>query len=134
MTTWDTDYLPPSLCELVDVIGLQAAQSLVSEYGGVRLTVPTKMPEDHPLAELLGLDTARKLSHHYAQERLDVPNAKAAIMAVRNQNMRQEHADGDSARVLARRYRLTERRVWEILSEGMPDDRQVDMFSEGQTQ
>ena len=58
-----------------------------------------------------------------------MPNAKAAIMAVRNQNMRQEHADGDSARVLARRYRLTERRVWEILSEGVPDDRQTDMFS-----
>jgi hypothetical protein len=130
MTTWDTDYLPPSLCELVDVIGLQAAQSLVSEYGGVRLTVPTKMPEDHPLAELLGIDAARKLSHHYAQERLDVPNAKAAIMAVRNKQMREDHADGMSARQLARRENLTERRVWEILSEGVHDDRQVDMFNQ----
>lgn len=130
MTTWDTDYLPPSLCELVDVIGLQATQSLVSEYGGVRLTVPTKMPEDHPLAQLLGVETARKLSHHYAQERLDVPNAKAAMLAVRNQNMRQEHADGDSARVLARRYRLTERRVWEILAEDAPSSQQTDLFSE----
>ena len=115
MTTWDTDYLPPSLCELVDVIGLQATQSLVSEYGGVRLTVPTKMPEDHPLAELLGIDAARKLSHHYAQERLDVPNAKAAIMAVRNQNMRQEHADGDaSGRSCPKACRTIARRICSV--------------------
>lgn len=130
MTTWDTDYLPPSLKDLVDVIGLPAAQALVSEYGGVRLTVPLKMPEDHQLAELLGIEAARKLAHHYGLERLDIPNAKAAIMAVRNKQMRQDHADGVSARRLARRYRLTERRVWEILAEGVRDDRQADLFSE----
>lgn len=128
MTDWHLDYLPPSLRELVDVIGLTAAQKLVSEFGGLRLTVPVKMPEDHPLAQLLGWDAARTLSHHYAHERLDVPKALSAIQAVRNLQMRKDHAAGVSARQLALREGLTERRVWEILAEQPVDDRQSDMF------
>lgn len=130
MSTWDIDYLPPSLKELVDVIGLTAAQKLVSAYGGTRLVVPMKMPESHPLAQLLGLEAARKLSAHYAHERMDVPVALAAIRAVRDQTIRDEHREGVSARRLALRFQLTERRVWEILAGAPVDDRQTDMFSE----
>ncbi|WP_328184657.1 Mor transcription activator family protein [Marinobacter sp. OP 3.4] len=131
MTDWDTDYLPTSLKELIDVIGLEATQALVSVYGGTRLTVPAKMRDDHPLAELLGVEAARTLSQHYALERVDVPTGSAATKAARNRKMREEHqVEGISVRRLALRYRLTERRVWEILAESVPDDRQADMFNE----
>lgn len=128
---WDINFLPPSLRELVDVIGITAAQKLVNEFGGLRLTVPVKMPEQHPLAQLLGLESARKLSHHYAQERLDVPKALSAIQAARNHQMRIDHARGVSTRQLAQREGLTERRVWEILADRPVDDRQADMFDGG---
>jgi len=130
MSIWDIDHLPSSLKDLVDVIGLAATQKLVSVYGGLRIIVPVKIPETHPLAELLGLETARKLSEHYALERIDLPNAKAAVQAVRDQKMQEEHRAGVSARKLAFQYRLTERRVWEILAGIKVDDRQTDMFSE----
>lgn len=55
MANWDTDYLPASLKELIDVIGLEATKSLVGAYGGTRLTVPLKMPNTHALVELLEL-------------------------------------------------------------------------------
>ena len=51
VATWDSDDLPESLQEMSDVIGLEAVQKFVSVYGGTRLIVPLKMPDDHPLAE-----------------------------------------------------------------------------------
>lgn len=60
MSDWDTDYLPASLKDLIDVVGLEPARKLVGVYGGTRLTVPAKMHEAHPLAELLGIEADRK--------------------------------------------------------------------------
>lgn len=37
---------------------------------------------------------------------------------------------GISVRRLALCYNLTERRVWEILADTTPDERQVDLFNE----
>lgn len=129
MSEWDTEHLPMSLKEMSDIIGLEATHKLVSAYGGTRLRVPVKMPETHPLAELLGLEAARALSCHYGLEEFDVPTASAAIKRARNHRMYLEHhEEGVSARRLALKYRLTERRVWEILAEGDQDDRQVDLF------
>jgi hypothetical protein len=130
MANWDTDYLPASLKELIDVIGLEATKSLVGAYGGTRLTVPLKMPNTHALVELLGVEAARALSKHYALERFDVPNASSATKAFRNRQMREEHNMGISVRRLALCYNLTERRVWEILADTTPDERQVDLFNE----
>tara|TARA_R110000823_G_scaffold290928_1_gene409204 strand:+ start:8572 stop:8991 length:420 start_codon:yes stop_codon:yes gene_type:complete len=117
VATWDSDDLPESLQEMSDVIGLEAVQTFVGVYGGTRLTVPQKMPDDHPLAELLGTEVAGKLSEHYALERVDVPRAHFARMHARNRRLCADHHAGESVRQLALQYRLTERRVWEILAE-----------------
>ncbi|TBW58538.1 hypothetical protein EZI54_03910 [Marinobacter halodurans] len=130
MSDWDTDYLPASLKDLIDVVGLEPARKLVSVYGGTRLTVPAKMHAAHPLAELLGIEAAQALSRHYALERVDVPTASAATKAARNREMREHHQAGVSVRRLALRYQLTERRVWEILAEDAPSSQQTDLFSE----
>lgn len=130
MSEWDTEHLPMSLKEMSDIIGLEATRKLVAAYGGTRLRVPVKMPEAHPLAELLGLEAARLLSCHYGLEEFDVPTASAAIKRARNRRMQAEHREGVSARRLARRYQLTERRVWEILAEDLPSDNQAELFGE----
>ncbi len=116
-TDWDLEDLPASLQEMSDIIGLEAVQALVSAYGGTLLTIPQKLPEDHPLAVLLGTEVAGKLSEHYALERVDVPRAHFARMHARNRRLCADHHAGESVRQLALQYRLTERRVWEILAE-----------------
>lgn len=115
---WNSEELPKTLLEVIEVIGVSAALRLVEGWGGLRLYVP--QPEsitfDHELAKRLGYEEAVALCEIFAREKLDVPRCKAAARAARDRRMLREHDAGDSARLLAARHGLTERQVWRILA------------------
>jgi len=123
-------YLPESLREKVELIGLHKALILVKFWGGIQqLYIPEKMKPEHQLAQRLGFKEARMLSEHYGGEYICVPRAVDALRAIRDDEIRGRHMRGKSARLLAPDYGLTERQVWTIIGRSDDiDDRQAELF------
>ena len=105
------DWLPPSLRELVAVIGLDATLRIVEQRGGVRLVVPSRARPGHWLAELIGLEALERLVDVYGREEIDIPRCAGALRAIRARQIAAEHAAGVSNAQLARRYGYTERGI-----------------------
>lgn len=113
--------LPPSLQEIVEVIGLAATVKLVEHWGGVRLWVPSDVSADHQLRRRLG-PAADKLARHFGLELLTVPRAVVALRRIRNDQIRARKAAGETAARLAREFCLTERQVWYIVEDVEEDE------------
>lgn len=125
----DLALLPQSLQAMAQIIGLQGVLALVRAYGGVRLYVPTRLPDDHVLIDLLGRPAAEMLAAEYGgQPHFDIPRAEGLVRALRNRRIQADRAAGLSVRDLALKHQLTERQVAKILGPGAADDGQVDLF------
>ena len=112
------DDLPLMLRQIVAIIGLQATLLLVGQYGGVRLYVPVKMTPEHVLANLIGFDLAAKLSAAFGgMDHFDIPQGMNAVRLVRNRQIAQKFIAGESLRMLAREYRLSERQIQNIVAD-----------------
>lgn len=120
--------LPASVAELVDLIGLDKAMKLVKTLGGTTFPVPkraTSLGElrYNMLADVVGVDAADALVKHYGGDELYIPRCAAALQAARDAEINEafvaETRTGRSAAdvvfSLARRYKLSDRRVWDIL-------------------
>jgi hypothetical protein len=103
-----------SLDDIVNVIGEEALEALVAEFGGLRVFVPgvSRMHPKHPVAKAIGVKAATALSHYLTfgikgggsnvnVPRLWAANAKKPLIAV---------AQG-SNREVAKRFGVTERWV-----------------------
>lgn len=124
--------LPPVLQEIAEVIGNELMIKLVNSFGGVRIYVPLhsrKVRPDHPLALAIGLEQARRLSEEFAGIELSIPRLAAGIRAVRNAEIHRLHKDDNwPAWRIARKFMLTERQVYSILSAGLTNDTQASLF------
>lgn len=131
MTTWtdlSTDLLPQLLQDFVRLIGLPATMILVEHFGGVRLYIPAIPTEDHRLVKLIGLENLAALSKVYGLEAIDIPQAKAALIHLRNQKIRAEYGP-KSASKLAREHGLSERMIFIIVgAQAANDANQVNLF------
>lgn len=125
----DASLLPPSLADLVDVIGLAGVLKLVEAYPGVRCYVPFDFAIDHPLARAVGPDIARKLIAFMPGEQVKIPKCEAAIRAVRNREIRRRHAAGETVASLAIEFGLGESQTWAICAEDDTPSAQCDMFA-----
>lgn len=105
------DYLPASVLELVDVVGIEAALAIVEARGGVRFYVPYTASPDHWLVGVIGMLALEKLAAYYQGEEIEVPRCATALRAAREQQIAAEHSGGDSNATLARRYGYTERGI-----------------------
>lgn len=112
----DVSLLPPTLAEMVEVIGLAATLKLADRFGGAQLWIPGRLTAEHPLVYLLGRKTAQALADRYALNRLNIPKADRATKAARDGEIRRRYAGGEKASALAREFDLTERWVWNILA------------------
>lgn len=111
------ELLPDSLHRLAKLIGLRATMALVEHWGGIRVYIPEQVEPDHILVEKLGMDATRKLSNAFGSETMDVPRAYHAVKAALYRQIRHEyHQLGKSAAKLARKYGMTERWVYAIVS------------------
>lgn len=57
--------LPPSLIELIDVIGFDAASKLATTRGGGEVFIPKKIKEDCLLVQIIGTDAANIMLDYY---------------------------------------------------------------------
>ena len=122
--------LPASVAELVDLIGLDKAMKLVKTLGGTTFPVPKRQTSlgevrYNVLADVVGVDAADALVKRFGGDELYVPRCAAALQAARDAEINEAFVAGtragrsaaDVVFSLARRYKLSDRRVWDILKE-----------------
>lgn len=124
------EHLPPSVVELIDVVGLAAALAIVEERGGIKLYVPVKADPDHWLAALIGITALEAMVAYYQGDEIEVPRCAEALRAARELQIATEAAAGDSNATLARRHGYTERGIRKLRRrvEVQYDGRQDDLF------
>ncbi|MEO5329960.1 MAG: hypothetical protein H7829_17150 [Magnetococcus sp. THC-1_WYH] len=88
---------------------------LVETYGGTRLFVPKKMSQGHHLAKAVGLQEAIHLSAMMGGCMITIPRGSANLLAARNNSIISEYSSGAKVKDIARKFGLTERRVYSIL-------------------
>ena len=108
--------LPESLTDMAETLGLTITMQIVKAHGGTRLFVPKQVHAQHHLANLLGLEQARRFSKHFGGESLTIPRMARAMRNKRNREIVHRYDTGDSVRVLAHAYNLTDRQIYTILS------------------
>ena len=113
---------------LAQMVGEDVARILSREYGGLVLLVPktvTGWVLDLPA------NMGEKLVRTYGGDRLYVPKMDAAARAARDRKIIAAVDAGERVQDVARRYRLTERRIWTILGNPPPEvesERQQSLF------
>lgn len=104
---------------LEKLIGREALETLISVAGGLSVRIPKRPPLDGPLAEL-PLPAQEALAAYAGGDELYIPKCDGAARARRNAEIRAAYDAGESVQSLARRYRITERWVYQIL--GSPEE------------
>lgn len=126
--------LPKQLLEIADAIGLPAAQRLVEELGGTTWPVAKGVRRlgiirHEALKEVVGETAANIMAEHWANVPLYIPRCDAAMRRVRDLEINRQYVqgvrEGISANTLvaelARTYKLSDRRIWEILKQPEPE-------------
>jgi len=113
----DQAKLPDTLRDLLQLIGLAATVRLLERRGGCSLHVPGRMHSTHHLVMLLGEDTAHKLSTRYSKDRIILPKLDTLLRAARDQEIKKRRMNGESPKVLAEEYWLTDRQIRNICCE-----------------
>lgn len=120
-----------TLTEIVEVIGEAAALKLVHKYGGTspRLPALRNCTTEHDLAVVIGLDLLTKLVVVTGGARwLYVPKCAKGLREARNREIVAAYTAGEPVEVIARRYNLSDRQVWNILKQTVVDDGQSSLF------
>lgn len=111
------DQLPNKLQNIAEMIGLTASIKLIEHYGGTSLLIPKRIDESHYLVKSLGVEAAFRLSDYYGRETLYIPKADQIMRKMRNRQIIKDFDSGISVKQLARKYRLSNRRIHSILTE-----------------
>lgn len=113
----------PAWSEVVKVIGLPAAQTLVAQYGGTRIYISVHQKEGYghsKIARAIGEELALKLFAVMKGDRVDVPSRREHV----GTQVLMYHTAGLRIDEIALLMRITRRRVYQILAlEGPPRPR-----------
>lgn len=104
------DTLPNSIKELVEIVGITAAMTIVEQRGGIRLYVPIKVSKDHWLTSI-GQENFNALVKLYAGEEIEIPRCVEALTAVKHQMIKADADSGLTTTDIARKYNYTERGI-----------------------
>lgn len=105
------------------IVGIEAAQIIVSEFGGTELYIPhvDNLKANHKLVELLGIDTARRLCRYWHGQVLNVPLNKKAVIAKRNEQIIALAKQGECPNRLATKFTLHVRTIRKIIEKDIRD-------------
>ncbi len=106
------DNYPGVFQEVQKLIGEEDTAKLVAQYGGCALLyIPVRFKPEHPLCLLLGQEVAQRLTDEFGGISVEIPRACALQIEQRNRLILTDSAAGMSQSELARKYRLTVRRI-----------------------
>ncbi|TDQ40983.1 Mor transcription activator family protein [Tepidicella xavieri] len=114
--------------DLERLIGREALATLAQVAGGLDLYIPARVPMDGPLLDL-PLAAQERLARYAGGTRLYIPKLCGEMRRIRDAQIRAAYDDGERVQDIARRFRLSERRLWAILgSPQTEDERQTALF------
>ena len=131
----DLQPLSPQMRRLVRALGVAATLKLLEERGGTRVYISggRQRADRRMLKALIGAEAAEAFYAEFGAHapELDLPKADKLLMQMRDDAIRLDKAQGLSFDLVARKYRLTRRRVIDICGEpGRPNSTAVqgDLF------
>lgn len=136
------ELLPRQILDIADIVGLPAALRLVSELGGTSWEFAQGANRNGQirvaaLADIMGDDAAHLLTSRMGGDKIYIPRCANALRRLRdleiNRQFVQGVREGVSANTLvaelARAFTLSDRRVWIILKQPLPQaERQPGLF------
>lgn len=131
-------WLPPTLAEIAEVAGLDAALAMADVRGGSRISIPSDPPEGHWLVNAVGMDLAQEICSHFSTGYggkggavFDLPLSPNLDLVKRRKRIDQLIADGVSADKIAvetRTHRTTVFRRQAKLRAGEDLPKHPDLF------
>lgn len=113
---YDLSLLPPSLRELVSIIGIYAVSELVREFGGMRLVVSEESLAI--LSNVIGANQAKKLLTYVLGDRVSaqiaIPKCHRVLLHIRNAEITERIDAGEDMNVLVAEYKLSWRQLYNI--------------------
>lgn len=111
------DRYRPTLDDVIEAVGVVAADQLSAVFGGRRVPIPKTPGPGSPLSQAIGQAAAIELGRRYGGEYIDVPiqagrRAKAVAML----------SGGASVAKTAAAVGWTERHIWRVKAETKPAD------------
>ncbi|MCY1220865.1 Mor transcription activator family protein [compost metagenome] len=137
------ELLPRQILEIADIVGLPTAMRLVDELGGTSWEFAqganrNGMIKVAALGDILGEEAAELLTSRLGGDKIYIPQCSAALRRLRDleivrqfeQGVREGATANTVVAELARAYKLSDRRIWDILKNVVDDHpRQHGLFS-----
>ncbi len=125
------ELLPTIIVEIANLVGMSKTMQLVQAFGGTDLTMPIGVENsmtEQALISAVGEETAQLLMENYGGDRLYIPRCEVALRDLRNNRLMAElkqavmngMSQTKAIRRLAIQYELSERRIYELLKERLP--------------
>lgn len=116
-------YLPDTVKEMVEVIGLPAVVALVKSFGGTGFYLTRNGLDYERVVSAIGEELAKKLTEYYQAAYFYLPKCEVALRVLRNRAFNADFLaltkSGKSGRAamieLCRKYKLSDRHGWEIV-------------------
>lgn len=100
---------------LIDALGQDGAIRVCKAYGGVRLYIPMRIHDQHPIRLSLGDTIAEALSREFGGDVLSpVPNDAALLKKQRNAEILRMLSEGVSSEEIGRLFGMSGARVRQI--------------------
>jgi len=112
---------------LESLIGREAMQALIQSCGGLSVPIPKRLPLSGPLCDL-PQPAQEALVRYAGGTELYIPKCDGARREALYQTIRAEYDAGARVQDLARKYRFTERWVYEILGRPSREVPQESLF------
>ncbi|MCX7067318.1 MAG: hypothetical protein NTW85_06470 [Methylococcales bacterium] len=106
--------LPKRTAELVQVVGFEAAMSLVRHYGGTHLNIPKKAKPSNKLRAIISLEDLQSLCAYYGGTPLEIDLCANIISQQKKLLIMADIKVGWSNAMIARKFNTTERNVRRI--------------------
>lgn len=128
------DQLPAQVLEIAEAVGMAAALRLVGELGGTTWEFAQGANRNGQirvaaLADIIGDEAAQRLTKLVGGSKIYIPRCDAALRRLRDLEIHRQFVqavrEGVSANTvvaeLARTYQLSDRRIWIILKQALPE-------------
>jgi hypothetical protein len=112
---------------LESLIGREALEALIQTCGGLSVPIPKRLPLSGPLCDL-PQHAQEALVRYAGGTELYIPKCDGARREALYQTIRAEYDAGARVQDLARKYRFTERWIYEILGRPSREGVQAELF------
>ncbi|MEM1153657.1 MAG: Mor transcription activator family protein [Pseudomonadota bacterium] len=109
--------VPPTVQEVIDVVGEDKALALMEQFARQRLTIPVDPPCVHPFLNVLTPEEFIELCFRCGGWQWQIPAGEHLKLNARNRELTRLRQQGAKIAELVQRYQLTETRIFQILKE-----------------